>query len=288
MKKTNPLNKILAIILGFLIVLTVFFQVISPSSLYQNLDQKIYQPWSRLRYSLIEKPIVSLKTTIENFVSMQTIKEENIELRRYLESMQQLQAQNIALKKDNETLKQLAGVKNSLTSSHVLVATVINRSPALFNDEVLIDIGTKQGVFDNMAVISSKGMIGLIKKAGDNTSTVKLLTTTKDQAKVSVLVLTDNNQELHGVLENYDTETGQFVIRLLDSHTTVRPGAKIITSGLGNIIPKGLLIGTVEELDDSRTTISALLLVKPVANFSDLSYVLAISKTEPKVGNVRD
>lgn len=278
MKKTTALNRILMTIVGFLVVLTIFFQAIAPSSWYRYLDQSVYNTVSKIRYSILEQPILSIKQTVTNFVNTQTIKDENIQLRQYLEAMQQLQAQNIALKKDNEDLKDLISVKNSLTTAYSLPATVINRSLAIFNDELLIDIGTQEGVDDNMAVISSHGMIGIIKQANENSSTVKLLTTTKEQAKVSILVVSENNQELHGILENYDTEKGQFVVRLLDSHTTIRPGSKIITSGLGNIIPKGILIGTVEEFDDSLATISAILLVKPVAKFHDLNYVLVISK----------
>ncbi len=282
MRKTNPINKILLVIFSFLLVLTLFFQVIQPSFFYQNLDQKLYEPLSLLRYSLIERPVLSLKETFENLFNYKNLKEENIQLRKQLNAMAQLQAQNLALKKDNEDIQALIDLKNSLTNTYVVEATVINRSTNLFNDELLIDVGSEDGVVENMAIMSSQGLIGLIKQTSAQYSTVKLLTTSKEQAKVSVLVLADEQQELHAVLEDYDVEQGYYTVRLLDSHITVRKGAKIITSGLGNIIPKGLLIGTVEEIDDSLSTVTAIIRVKPATNFSDLTYVLAISKEEPR------
>jgi rod shape-determining protein MreC len=70
------------------------------------------------------------------------------------------------------------------------------------------------------------------------------------------------------------------VLKYVLKSDDVQVGDKVITSGLGGIFPKGLMIGTVSKVERKRPGIFQYLEVTPSVDFSKLEEVL-ILKGEP-------
>jgi len=160
--------------------------------------------------------------------------EENIKLRTILHNSEQ-----------NSLIDTLSNTQQySLTN-----ATVIKNSYSNTNNFLLIDRGEKDGMKQDLGVISSKGLIGII----DNTS----------NSYSSVISILNTNSRINAQLKKtnhfgtlrWDAKSPQ-IVQLVDVQkiAPVKVGDTIITGGRSTIFPKGIKVGTVEsfELDKAE------------------------------------
>lgn len=278
MKRPSRLKRILMIILSIVISFTIFIQIIKPTPTFQHVDDFFYTTTSYLKYSLIENPLNSIQEFFHNISSISTLRRENDKYRENLEKMNQMATQLEQTYRDNQALKELLELNETMVEYELTNTRIINRNQSHFNQYLMIDKGRSDGITTNMAVMSSLGLIGSIESVNDNSSTVKLLTNVDGQNKYSVLIQVDATTTINAILEKYDSENGTFEVRLLDASVSIGEGMKVITSGLGEIIPAGLLIGTIESIEDRSTTLSVIAHVTPAADFRDLNYLGVVLK----------
>ena len=125
-----------------------------------------------------------------------------------------------------------------------------------------------------MAVMTSRGLIGKIVIATPYTSEVELLYTNNENYRVSAIAMGENNEEIHGLIEGYDEERNELLLKRIDSKLKVKAGDKVLSSGLGGIFPKGILIGEVTEVTTDDFGLTKMAYVKPAADFSMLENVI--------------
>lgn len=278
MHKTNRLSRVLQILLGLSIILTLFFQLIKPSSLYQNLDQSFFTFTSYIKYVLFQSPIQTMKDAVNGFTALKEVQGENEVLRQNLLEVYQLQTRLIEANKENVELKDLLSLKENLSNAKMVSANVIEKDATNFNNTILLNVGSNDGVEMYMAVITPSGLIGQITSVSDNTSIVRLLTSQDGRNQFALKIQLDEETTVEAILESYDLDNQRFKVRLLDSSKTVKEGMKVVTSGLGEIIPSGLLVGEIESIENSPATLSVILHVIPAASFSDFNIVMVVSK----------
>ena len=71
-------------------------------------------------------------------------------------------------------------------------------------------------------------------------------------------------------------------MKRIDSSFEVEVGQKVITSGLGGIFPKGLLIGEVTEVSTDDYGLTKLAYIRPAADFSMLIMSLLPSESSDR------
>ena len=140
--------------------------------------------------------------------------------------------------------------------------------------KIILNKGTAHGVEKNMAVMTPRGLIGKIVIATPYTSEVELLYTNNENYRVSALTLGKNNEEIHGLIEGYDVERNELLLKRIDSKLNVEVGGKVLSSGLGGIFPKGILIGEITEVTTDDFGLTKMAYVKPAADFSMLENVI--------------
>lgn len=278
MNKKSGLTKLLRVLLGLSIILTLFFQFIKPSNTYQSFDLSLYTFSSYLKHVLFQSPAQSLSEAVQGFTSLHQTEKENKQLRENLVEVKQLQTRLIEANKEIIELKELLELKQTLTSVSSINANVIEKDSTNFNNSLLLNAGTNDGVALYMAVITPSGLIGQISQVNDNSSVVKLLTSQEGKNAFAVKVQLDTENSVEALLEGYDVETKEYIIRLLDSTKNVKEKMKVVTSGLGEIIPGGLLVGEVTTIESSTATLSVIIRVKPAASFSNINAVSIVSK----------
>ena len=94
---------------------------------------------------------------------MQNTYEENKELKSKLNELAQLKANVQSLEDENKKLRDILDKEESLRDFEPIQATVIGRNPDRWNELVIINKGTTDGIEANMAVITSTGLIGKVK-----------------------------------------------------------------------------------------------------------------------------
>lgn len=278
MQKSSRFSKFLKIVLGLSIFLTLFFQLIKPTRLYQNLDQSFFSITSYFRYVLFQSPVDTIKEGVNGFVSLQNVHDENLTLRNQILEVHQLQTRLIEANKENQELKDLLGLQETMSEAKFVNANVIERTSTSFSNNLLLNKGKNDGIDLYMAVVTPQGLIGQISEVSDHTAIVTLLTSQEGNNQFAVKIQLDDQQGVEALLSSYNINNQMFEVNLLDSSLEVQPGMQVVTSGLGEIIPSGLLVGEVVKVTQSEATLSIHLEVEPAASFANINAVMVVSK----------
>ncbi|HAM70995.1 MAG TPA: rod shape-determining protein MreC [Verrucomicrobiales bacterium] len=125
------------------------------------------------------------------------------------------------------------------------MARVVGRDPANWWKNVRINLGSRDGITNNMPVIAAEGLVGRVSETGYTHSSVVLL---GDPAcRVSVLVEETRD---HGVIAPSDAGAVDNTIvdlKFLSRNSILKPGQRVVTSGLGNLFPKGIVVGQIAD-----------------------------------------
>jgi rod shape-determining protein MreC len=182
---------------------------------------------------------------------------------------------NSSLEKEIQELKEVLELNKTLTEYEPVNATILSRNKSYWFNNITIDKGKKDGIRENMAVITKKGLIGKISRVYDNSSEVKLITSDDINFKVSVAIKT-NEIDNYAILNGYDKKTGLIKASGIDKTTEINKDDVVLTSGLGETFPGGIYIGTVEKIESDKYNLSKTIYIKTYQNFNDIHYVTVL------------
>jgi rod shape-determining protein MreC len=183
-----------------------------------------------------------------------------------------LEEENEELKRSLNELKETLNLNNLITEYSVINATVINRNVGNWYNTLTIDKGEKSGIKNDMVVITNKGLIGKVIKTTFYTSDIKLISTPDLNSKISVGI-TSNGIVTYGLLSGYDRSNKQLLVTDIIDNTIIKGGDKVTTSGLSNLFPKGIIVGSVAKIKSDDFGISKTIMVTPAADLNNLIYV---------------
>lgn len=206
----------------------------------------------------------SLLPKSELIAANDSLRKQNQELRLQV-------AQAEVMIKENERLRQLVGWQKQ-KAWKVMTARVILRDPANWWRTVQIDLGSRNGLSNNLPVLSPDGfLIGRVSSVSLTKSQVVLI----GDPNCKVPALVENEARNQGVISGGGPLDSSFVnLTHLSSSANVKPGQRVVTSQLSAIYPPGILIGLIA--DNARPIESGLITeadVKLAANLSSLEEV---------------
>lgn len=214
-----------------------------------------------------------LQSFFDTAASLYELKAENERLRQELSFTEQQLVQLQELQKENHRYREL--LKFAQESSHqLLAAEVIARDPSQWFGTITINRGYLDGVKQEMVVITDRGLVGMISTVSPNSSQVLLIT--DPRLPVSATVQRTRDPVTVGIVESYTRDSACLKITYLPLEANCQPGDLIVTSGLGGIFPKGILIGAVRELGEEQSGMVQAALIEPRVNFNRLEEVLII------------
>jgi len=185
-----------------------------------------------------------------------------------------LEGVEIERSKELDDLKQILELNNTLTDFKCINATVINRNTSYWNSELVIDKGSIAGIKNNMAVMDGKGLIGNITKVSLTTATVKLITSNFNN-KISVKILNDG-ESVNKILEQ--DKDNNLIISGIDNNFKVDIGDIVVSSGLSDIYPSGITIGTIAQIEDDMYGVSKKAYIKPIGDFDNIRFVVVLDR----------
>ena len=166
-------------------------------------------------------------------------------LRRENQQLRSQAVQGVAIARENDQLRTLLGWQKTVPW-RLKLANVVMRDPANWWRTVQIDLGSRDGLRENLPVITDAGLIGRISSVSQTHSQVVLIG--DPSCRVSATV--DNSARDKGVLVAGGTlDTSLVELTYLASSANLKPGQSVITSGLGEVFPAGIPIG---QIVDSR------------------------------------
>lgn len=186
------------------------------------------------------------------------------------------------LESENKELKKALKLQETLTDYQTVAANVITREPASWNDTLVIDSGSKDGLKNGMIVMANGGVVGRVTQVNKSSAKVALLSSSKGiENKIPVRIESDGSP-IYGILSSYDSQQQAYVIKNIDSQGKFKNGDSVFTSGLGTNsgseggTPIGLLIGTVIGEKQDSDGLGKMVYVKPETNLYDIRFVFVI------------
>jgi rod shape-determining protein MreC len=277
---TRYRNVTILVVVLFAQVLGLAIQVKRTS---ENESTRLIRVWTNDAISPLEKGTVLLHMSVRdlwnNYVNLRGVRQENKQLR---EQIQQLRIEQARLNEDAtqaHRLQSLLGFKEQYISRTV-AAQVIGTSGSEQSRSVYIDKGSRDGLKQDMAVITGDGVVGKVLRVFSGTSQVLLI---DDQTSGVGAIL--EKSRLQGVLRG--TANGDVVLEKVMSDEPVQPGDRVLTSGGDQIFPKGLPVGTVTRVSPGAELFYKID-VKPSADLGRLEEVLVVTEVEDRAPSVAD
>ncbi len=172
------------------------------------------------------------------------------------------------LKRQNELYKDFLGVKVEHEDFKFVEASVIGRDSADIYKSFTVSKGTVNGVAVGDAVMYGKYLVGVIDKAYPTYSVVK--TILDPDFNVSAYEIISN--EISYVTGNATlAKENKCKMANLDAATKITNESIICTAGIGGTVPKGLIIGTVDEIADESTDISSYAVITPGTSIESIN-----------------
>ena len=204
------------------------------------------------------------------FTDYDQIKAENEELNK------QLREAELALD-ENDRLRTLAGIKERNRSFEFEVAEVIARSAGDWQSTLTLDKGTLHDVAVDDLVITDDGMVGYVSVAAPNYCEVTTIIDTEMQAGA----LITRTREVSIAEGDYTLlESGRLRLSYLKQDADILSGDTVETSGRGGLFPKGIMIGTVEQIVPEGHGMSNYAIVRPFVDVDTVSHVFIIKDFE--------
>ena len=211
------------------------------------------------------------------FGEFDRLKAENAGLKEHISSMQGNIEDAEKTLSENEWLRGFFKLKIENEHFELMDAQIISRRSGNVMSELTIDKGTFHGVKLNCPVITSSGIIGSVTELG--ATYCKISTLLSPSSGVSAYIR--RTGEI-GIVESsfeYSLE-GKYIIRYLPQDCDVQPGDAVISSGLGSIFPKGLVIGYIESLQNDPFSHTVYGVVTPADDIESVKKVMVILSTE--------
>ena len=175
------------------------------------------------------------------------------------------------VKSENETLKEYVNLKEKYNNYESIPSYVINKEISNFGSTIIINVGKKDGVEPNMTVISDKGLVGYIISTTNTTAKVQTIIDTA--TAVSATISTSRDSILvRGTLDANYTLKATYI----PTDAKLLQGDIIETSGIGGIYPKGIKIGTIKEIINTKNITDRYAIIETAVDFSKLETVLVI------------
>ncbi len=226
---------------------------------------------------IVSAPIHFVTDQISETKEKNDIYKKYKKLQARVEQIESIEARNKELESQLQEMKALLELNQILSENTPISASVITRNIDGWYQTVTIDRGEKDGIKENMAVITGQGMIGEVIQVNSFSSTVKLLTSVDGNHKISVKI-EGNEGYIYGLLSDYETGNQVYKIEGIAENTEIKEGASVVTTGLGNTYPSGILVGTVTQVKTDHFDLSRTILVHPSVDFNEIRYVTVLKK----------
>ncbi|MDF1541647.1 MAG: rod shape-determining protein MreC [Anaerosomatales bacterium] len=258
---------ILALLLVAAFVLTTVYFRESPTGPLHTARsgvQAALAPVSRLGYAATS-PVRAVSSWFGDLgvsrSDLEALRAQNEEMRARLAALEEA-------RQENERLRELVEFVET-RELEAVGARVIGKPATLWEGVITIDRGTAGGVEPGMPVLAAQGLIGQIVEVAQHSSRVRLIT---DQRSGVSAMLQSTRAEgiVNGSIE------GDITLDFVSRESTVTVGEAVLTSGMGGVYPKGLLIGEVADVQLNEADLFPRIRLRPTADLAGLEEVVVL------------
>ncbi len=207
-------------------------------------------------------PLMLVPRTLSLWSENATLRQEVIGLR-----MQEFEWRDAML--ENIRLRKMLDFSENPRFDY-LACEVVARDPSFNLSSVLLNKGSKYGVELGRAVVTVNGLAGVIHEVDPYNSIVQLALDRQFATSVRV-----ERSRVDGIIRWRGTD--HLLLDDVPKNLDVVVGDRIVTSGLGGMIPEGIPVGVVEEVGSEHSDIFLTVSVRPFVQFSRLEEVFVLT-----------
>ena len=180
--------------------------------------------------------------------SISDLVKENKELKLKNAELEKNLSQISELKKENDDLRAQLGFHQNNSEFTLVEANVISRDPSGFSQNVMIDKGLSDGLSKDKSVTFGGYLVGRIKESFNSHSIVELIIS----PNISIPAISSDSRSQGLVKGSFGYGVS---MEEIDQNEEIKIGESVITSGIGGLYPKGLLLGTIERIESAKNKI---------------------------------
>ena len=211
--------------------------------------------------------------------------EENKLLREQMINNQMLRLERDQLEAENNSFRVALDVGATLSDFDPMFAMTIGRNLTTWDDFIVIDKGQQDDIEVDMAVLSKEGyLIGRVIEVNQFSSRVQLNNRQNTTSRVPALV-NGKSDSIGSLLDGYDSSSESLVVNMVPRDVEIEEGDSVITSGLGGVIPSGLLIGYVDRIEMGAEGLTQTLYLTNETNYNNLDVVILVKREAVRSDN---
>ncbi len=214
----------------------------------------------------------------EHYVNNVSASKKNIELNKKIAQLESEMFNLEEVRKENQRLKGYLEFGSDLNIKKIL-GQIVSWDSSSDYKVLRINKGIKSGIRLQSPVVTSSGLVGYIYRLTDHYADV--LTILDPSNRIDGLV---SRTRAHGVLEGDSDD--RLIMKYVTRTKPIILNDMVITSGLGNIYPKGLRIGRVSRIERESYGITQHVEVVPEVDFGGLEEVIVLVSNLDEVKKV--
>jgi rod shape-determining protein MreC len=212
---------------------------------------------------------------VENYFRLKKINEqlvmENVRLNQMLRENYEQVGGNEKIVLDTVLTDTLREIRKYTWLGATVVGSTVNTQVNF----ITIHRGQLEGIHPNMGVVSPQGIVGTVVNVSDNYASVMTLL----HRQYKVVVKLKNGGE-RGTVE-WDGISPMFVtLKDIPKSAKLKPGDSVVTSPTSSLFPGNLMVGTIAEIVEDKSSNFYTLKIRPATNFFNIEYVYVIANTQ--------
>lgn len=225
-------------------------------------------PIAPLQYvvSLPAQFIDGLKITVS---SHEDLVNENVQLKTDQLLLRSQLQRLLAVESENNYLKSLMQSARQVQNK-TLIAELLAVDTEPFVHQVILNKGSKDGVYSGQPVLDATGVMGQIALVGPITSRVILINDPHSGIAVQ------NSRNGMRAIAMGDSYSDKLKLMYVTKTTDIKPGDIFLTSGLGDHYPEGYPVGKVSSIITDPAQQFATIYLEPSAHLASSRQVLLI------------
>lgn len=237
---------------------------VKETTIFENFMMDTLAPLQR-GVTFVHHQVVSF---FDHYVFNVNASKQNIVLKSQVGDLKQQIFSLEQVQEENKRLKKLLRFGEDIQRKKILAQVVAWDSSSDFR-VLRINKGAADGIKLQSTVVTANGVVGYIYRLTDHFADI--LTILDPNNRVDVLI---NRTRSNGILEGHSG--WKCTMKYVTRTDPVRLNDLVITSGLGNIYPKGLKVGHVSKVERESYGITQTIEVSPTVDFSKLEEVVVL------------
>ncbi|WP_177505186.1 rod shape-determining protein MreC [Anaerosinus sp.] len=266
-------KKIIVLLTVFVIVFLLIFS--SATGKYQFLaSEKLVNTVLAPFQNVMMRISTSLHGAGASIWEIATVYKQNKMLMSENEQLRSKQIDADEILAENYRLRNMLAYKQATPQFDLLPAKIIARDSSTWTKSVTINCGSADGIAKDMTVITERGLVGNIASVTSNSAIVQLIL--DPRSAVGGLVQRPESR-VAGIIEGNNNQAMAKMINI-PRDADIQPSDVIVTSGFGGVYPKGVCIGTVEQVINEEGGLLKYAVLSTAVDFNKLEEVFVITK----------